>query len=59
VLSKVLCFLLTPSNLAIAIGLIGAVLLPSRFVRVGRRMVVTSILLIAVIGLSPLGHVLL
>jgi uncharacterized SAM-binding protein YcdF (DUF218 family) len=54
-----MCVLLAPSNVVIAIGLIGAVLLPTRFVRVGRRLVVTSILLIAVIGLSPLGRALL
>lgn len=58
VLSKILGFFALPSNLLIAIGLVGLVLLCTRFTRLASWLVVTSIVLIAFAGLSPLGNAL-
>jgi len=57
--SKVLGFFALPSNLLIAIGLIGLVLLCTRFTRLASWLIVTSLVLIAVAGLSPLGNALI
>ena len=59
ILSKVLGFFALPSNVLIAIGLIGIVLLCTRFTRLASWLVVTSLVLIAVAGLSPLGNALI
>src|SRR5262245_27804991 len=59
VLSKVLGFLAIPSNLIATIGLIGVLLLPTHFVRAARRLIVGSLLALAVIGLSPIGNALI
>jgi len=59
ILSKVLGFFALPSNLFIAIGLIGMVLLCTRFRRLASWLIVTSLVLIAIAGLSPLGNVLI
>jgi uncharacterized SAM-binding protein YcdF (DUF218 family) len=59
VLSKALGFFILPSNLLIAIGIIGLVLLCTRFARLASWLVVTSLVLIAVCGLSPLGNALI
>lgn len=59
VLSKVLGFFAIPSNFVIAAGLTGAVLVPTRFARAGRRLVIGSLLLLALLGLSPVGNVLI
>jgi uncharacterized SAM-binding protein YcdF (DUF218 family) len=58
-LSKILGFFALPSNLLIAIGLAGVILLCTRFTRLASWLVVTSLVLIAVAGLSPLGNVLI
>lgn len=58
ILSKTVAFLLLPSNLLIVFGLIGLVLMATRFRRAGLRMVVASLLLLAVLGFSPLGGIL-
>ena len=58
-LSKILGFFAFASNFLIAIGLIGLVLLCTRFARLASWLVVTSLVLIAVAGLSPLGNVLI
>ena len=50
VLSKTLGYLVMPSNLLMAIGLIGLVLLFTRFRRVASWLIVTSLVLIAVVG---------
>jgi uncharacterized SAM-binding protein YcdF (DUF218 family) len=55
-LSKVLGFFAIPSNLVISIGLLGLLLLATRFARAGRRLMGTSLIVLAVIGLSPLGN---
>jgi uncharacterized SAM-binding protein YcdF (DUF218 family) len=59
VLSKALAFFTVPSNLCITIGLVGLVLLCTRFTRIASWLIVTSVVLIAVLGLSPLGNLLI
>jgi uncharacterized SAM-binding protein YcdF (DUF218 family) len=59
ILSKVLGFFALPSNLLITIGLIGLVLLLTPFRRLASWLVVTSLVLLALFGLSPLGNVLM
>src|SRR2546421_4235750 len=56
VLSKVLSFFTLPSNILISLGLVGILLMRTRFAQVGRRLAVTTLILIAVAGLSPLGN---
>jgi uncharacterized SAM-binding protein YcdF (DUF218 family) len=55
VASKLLGFFLVPSNILVGLGLFGAILLPTRFARAGRRLLVASVLLIAVVGVLPVG----
>lgn len=57
--SKIFGFFALPSNLLIAIGLVGVVLLCTRFARLASWLVVTSVVLIALCGLSPLGNALI
>jgi uncharacterized SAM-binding protein YcdF (DUF218 family) len=59
VLSKTVGFFALPSNLFISIGIAGLVLLCTRFARLASWLVVTSLVLITVFGLSPLGNVLI
>jgi uncharacterized SAM-binding protein YcdF (DUF218 family) len=59
ILSKLLGFFALPSNVLISIGLIGLVLLCTRFTRLASWLVVTSLVLIAIAGLSPLGNALI
>src|SRR5271163_508045 len=59
VLSKTLGFFTVPSNILISIGLIGLVLLCTRFRRLASWLIVTSLVLIALVGFSPLGRVLM
>jgi uncharacterized SAM-binding protein YcdF (DUF218 family) len=59
VLSKILGFLAIPSNLVALAGLIGVALLLTRHGRSGRRLVVASLVLLAVLGLSPIGNALI
>jgi uncharacterized SAM-binding protein YcdF (DUF218 family) len=58
-LSKTLGIMLLPSNFLIGLGLVGGVLLLTRFARVGRKLVIACPLLLAVCGFSPLGNLLL
>ena len=58
-LSKTVGYLLLPSNFLIGLGLLGLVLLATRLARAGRRLMVLSILLLAIAGFSPLGNWLL
>ena len=51
--------MLLPTNLLLLLGLIGVVLLATRFVSLGRRLMVGSILMLAICGFSPLGNLLL
>jgi uncharacterized SAM-binding protein YcdF (DUF218 family) len=59
VLSKVLGFFTYPSNIIMAVGLVGLILLMTRYVRFASWLVVTSLVLFAVAGLSPLGNALI
>jgi uncharacterized SAM-binding protein YcdF (DUF218 family) len=59
ILSKVLGFFALPSNLVISIGIVGLLLLCTRFTRLASWLVVTSLVLIAVAGWSPLGNALI
>src|SRR5215470_6081977 len=59
ILSKVLGFFALPSNLLITIGLVGLVLLLTPFRRLASWLVVTSLVLLALFGLSPLGNALM
>jgi len=58
-LSKTLGYLVMPSNLLMALGLIGLALLLTRFRRLASWLIVTSLVLIALVGYSPLGRILL
>ena len=55
-LAKILGFFALPSNILISLGLLGAVLMTTRFAPAGRRVAVASLVLIAIAGLSPLGN---
>jgi uncharacterized SAM-binding protein YcdF (DUF218 family) len=59
VLAKILGFFALPSNLLIVLGLAGIALLATRFARTGRRLATASILLLAIMGLTPLGNALI
>ncbi len=58
-ISKLLGFFAFPSNVLIAIGLVGLVLLTTRYTRLASWLIVTSLVLIAIAGLSPLGNALI
>ncbi len=59
IFSKIFGFFALPSNVLITIGLIGVALLLTRYRRLASWLVVTSLVLIAFVGMSPLGNVLL
>lgn len=59
ILSKTLGFFAVPSNLLMAVGLVGLALLLTRFQRLASWLIVSSLVLIAFVGYSPLGHMLI
>jgi uncharacterized SAM-binding protein YcdF (DUF218 family) len=59
VLAKVLGFFALPSNIFISLGLLGLLLMATRFAQAGRRLAVIALILIALFGLSPLGNALI
>jgi len=59
VLSKTLGVMALPTNLLIGLGLVGALLLATRFASAGRKIVIASIALLAVCAFSPLGNLIL
>jgi len=59
ILSKFLGFFTLPSNLLIEIGIVGVLLLLTPYRRLASWLVVTSIVLTAVVGWSPLGNILI
>jgi uncharacterized SAM-binding protein YcdF (DUF218 family) len=59
VLSKTLGVMLLPTNLLVLLSLLGVILLATRFVSLGRKLLVVSILMLAICGFSPLGNLLL
>jgi len=58
-LSKTLGVMLLPSNLLMGVGIVGLILLPTRAVSLGRRLVAASMLLMASCGFLPIGKLLL
>jgi uncharacterized SAM-binding protein YcdF (DUF218 family) len=59
VLSKIAGFFVVPSNLLILVGLAGMLLWCTRLASAGRRLMMTSLVLLAIAGLSPLGNILI
>ncbi|MFL9824535.1 YdcF family protein [Rhodoplanes sp. SY1] len=57
--SKLLGFFALPSNAVMVLGLLGLVLMVTRFARLGRGLVVASLVLLAIFGWSPLGNALM
>lgn len=58
-LSKTLGIMLLPVNLLIGAGLLGAILTATRLAVLGRRLLIGSVVLLAICGFSPLGNWLL
>jgi uncharacterized SAM-binding protein YcdF (DUF218 family) len=58
-LSKILGFFAIPSNLVVSIGILGLLLLPTRFARAGRTLAFASLIVLAILGLSPAGNALI
>ena len=58
-LSKLLGFFAIPSNLVVSIGALGLLLLPTRFARAGRALAFASLIVLAILGLSPVGNALI
>src|ERR1700704_3743516 len=56
VAAKILGFFALPSNILISLGLVGIVLMATRFARAGRRLAVTALILFVIAGLSPFGN---
>jgi uncharacterized SAM-binding protein YcdF (DUF218 family) len=56
VAAKIFGFFALPSNILISLGLIGIVLMATRFARAGRKLAVTALILLAIAGLSPFGN---
>ncbi len=58
-LAKILGFFALPSNLLIVLGLVGVAIAVLRGGRAGGRLIVASLILLAVFGLSPLANALM
>ena len=58
-ISKTVGYMLLPSNFLIGLGLFGAILLLTRFARLGRRLMATALVLLAICAFSPLANFLL
>jgi uncharacterized SAM-binding protein YcdF (DUF218 family) len=58
-LSKIFGFFAIPSNLVVSIGMLGLLLLPTRFARAGRALAFASLIVLAILGLSPAGNALI
>jgi uncharacterized SAM-binding protein YcdF (DUF218 family) len=59
VASKILSFFALPSNTVLLLGLAGALLTFTAWKRLGRRLVAASLVLLAILGWSPLGNLLM
>lgn len=59
VLSKTIGIALLRGNFLILIGLLGAILQATRWARLGRKLLIASVVLVATCGFSPLGNLLL
>lgn len=56
--SKILGFFALPSNLVMVIGIVGVLLLVTRFKRIGQVLMVFSLVTLAILGWSPIGNLL-
>jgi uncharacterized SAM-binding protein YcdF (DUF218 family) len=56
VLSKTVGIMLLPTNFLLCVGLVGLILLATRFAAFGRRLLIASVALLAIFGFSPLGN---
>jgi uncharacterized SAM-binding protein YcdF (DUF218 family) len=59
VLSKVLALLTVPSNVIFGIGVVGVLLLLTRFRRAGVRLMAASLLILLIVGITPIGYALI
>jgi uncharacterized SAM-binding protein YcdF (DUF218 family) len=59
VLSKILGFFALPSNALIVLGLVGVAVAVLRNARAGGKLIVASLILLAIFGLSPLANALI
>jgi len=59
VLSKTLGIVLLPTNLLVLLGILGVILLATRFAPLGRKFLIASMLVLAICGFLPLGNLLL
>jgi uncharacterized SAM-binding protein YcdF (DUF218 family) len=59
ILSKVFGFFATPSNLVTLIGILGLLLLPTRVARAGQQLAFLSLIVLAILGFSPVGNALI
>jgi uncharacterized SAM-binding protein YcdF (DUF218 family) len=58
-LSKTIGIMLLPTNFLIGVGLLGAILLATRLASLGRKLLIASVVLLAICGFSPLGNLVL
>lgn len=58
-LSKTIGIMLLPANFLIGAGLLGAILSATRWAAPGRKLLIASVVLLAICGFSPLGNWLL
>src|ERR1043165_6703312 len=56
VLAKTVGFFSAPSNVLMTLGLIGLLLMTTRFARAGRRLAVLAVIGLAICGLTPFGN---
>ena len=56
ILSKTLGIAMLPTNFLLGIGVLGALLSATRFASLGRKLVIASVILLAISGFSPLGN---
>jgi uncharacterized SAM-binding protein YcdF (DUF218 family) len=59
VLSKTVGVMLLPTNILVLIGILGVILLATRFAPFGRKLLIASMLMLAICGFLPLGNLLL
>jgi uncharacterized SAM-binding protein YcdF (DUF218 family) len=55
-LSKILAFFAAPSNILVSLAIVGMALLFTRWARFGRILTFVALVLIAVLGMAPVGH---
>ena len=58
-LSKTLGVVLLPTNFLVLLGILGVILLATRFAALGRKLLIVSMLLLAICGFLPFGNLLL